>query len=124
MEDLVSGNNDPDQRTWIKTLQGLAQGIQCFGGEIPFFFWSGWIINRFGHVKCMALVPAAMALRLFLYTTISNPAWIIAIELLNGVSYALGFAVKMSFAKIISPPETLNTVIGLLGFFDCLGTLF
>lgn len=38
MEDLVSVNDDHIQRAWIKTLQGLAQGIQCFGGEIPFFF--------------------------------------------------------------------------------------
>jgi len=25
----------------IKTLEGLVMGIQCFGGELPFFFLSG-----------------------------------------------------------------------------------
>ncbi|XP_022179018.1 major facilitator superfamily domain-containing protein 6-like [Myzus persicae] len=121
MEDLVAANNDPSQRAWLKTLQGLAQGIQCFGGEIPFFFWSGWIIRKMGYGNCMALVLAAMAVRMYLYTVIWNPVWIIAIELLNGVSYALGYSVKMSYAKMLAPPDTLNTIIGFIGFFDCIG---
>jgi len=123
MEDLVSANNDYSQRAWLKTLQGLAQGIQCFGGEIPFFFWSGWIIRKMGYGNCMALVLAAMAVRMYLYTVIWNPVWIIAIELLNGVSYALGYSVKMSYAKMLAPPDTLNTIIGFIGFFDCIGKL-
>jgi len=122
MEDLVSENNDRNQKAWLKTLQGLVQGIQCFGGEIPFFFWSGRIINTLGHVNCMALVLGATAVRMYLYTVVWNPAWIIAIELLNGVSFALGFAVKMSYAKNLSPQGTSNTVIGFTGFFDHVGT--
>ncbi|XP_025200118.1 uncharacterized protein LOC112598028 [Melanaphis sacchari] len=121
MEDLVIVNNDHKQRAWIKTLQGLAQGIQCFGGEIPFYFLSGWIIRKIGHINCMALVLGSMALRMYLYTVIWNPIWIIAIELLNGVSYALGFAVKMSYAKMLAPPGTLNTIIGFIGLFDYMG---
>ncbi|KAL4082826.1 hypothetical protein QTP88_029482 [Uroleucon formosanum] len=121
MEDMVSANNDQVQQAWLKTLQGLAQGIQCFGGEIPFFFWSGWIIKKLGYGNCMAVVMGAMAIRMYLYTVIWNPAWIIAIELLNGVSYALGYSVKMSYAKMLAPPDTLNTIIGFIGFFDCVG---
>ncbi|XP_001946757.2 major facilitator superfamily domain-containing protein 6-like protein B [Acyrthosiphon pisum] len=121
MEDLVFANNNHDQRAWLKTLQGLAQGIQCFGGEIPFYFWSGCIIRKMGHINCMAIVMGAMAIRMYLYTVIWNPAWIIAIELLNGVSYALGGSVKMSYAKIMSPEDTTNTVIGIIALFDCIG---
>lgn len=121
MEDLISAN--PEQLASLKTIQGLALGIQCFAGEIPFFFWSGAIIKRLGHVNCMALVLGAMAVRLYLYTIITNPNWIILIELLNGVSYALGYAVKMSYAKTMAPPDTTNTVIGLIGLIDCIGTL-
>lgn len=122
MEDLVSENDDRNQMAWLKTLQGLIQGIQCFGGEIPFFFLSGWIIKTMGHINCMALVLGTMAVRMYLYTIIENPVWIIFIELLNGISFALGFAVKMSYAKNISPPGTSNTVIGFVGFFDHIGT--
>lgn len=119
---MVSENHDQNQHAWIKTLQGLAQGVQCFGGEIPFFFWSGYIIRKLGHINCMAVVLGAMAIRMYLYTIISNPVWIILIELLNGVSYALGFAVKMSYAKLMSPPESINTVIAFIVFFECIGT--
>lgn len=123
MEDMVLDNKDQDHRAWIKTLQGFAQGIQCFGGEIPFYFWSGSLIKKMGHVNCMALALGSMAVRMYLYTVISNPTWIILIEMLNGVSHALGYSVKMSYAKIMAPPETINTVIGLLGLFDCIGVL-
>ncbi|VVC36466.1 Major facilitator superfamily domain,Major facilitator superfamily associated domain [Cinara cedri] len=121
MEDMVSAANDQVQLAWLKTLQGLAQGVQCFGGEIPFLFWSGWIIKKAGYVNCMALVLGTMAIRMYLYTVISNPAWIVLIELLNGVSYALGFALKMSYAKTIAPPDTLNTIIACITLFDCIG---
>ncbi|CAI6360560.1 unnamed protein product [Macrosiphum euphorbiae] len=121
MEDLVYASKDHSQRAWLKTLQGLAQGIQCFGGEIPFYFCSGWIIRKMGHINCMAIVMGAMAIRLYLYTVIWNPAWIIAIELLNGVSYALGTSVKMSYVKIMSPEDSTNTVIGILVLFDGIG---
>lgn len=123
MEDMVSENHDENQLAWIKTLQGLVQGVQCLAGEIPFFFCSGWIIRKTGHVNCMVLVFCAMTIRMFLYTVISNLTWIILIELLNGISYALAVTMKMSYAKSISPPDTTYTIIGFLGFFDCIGTL-
>lgn len=30
-----------DSLEWIKLLEGLAMGIQCFAGEAPFLFLSG-----------------------------------------------------------------------------------
>jgi len=121
MEDLVSKNNDDSQQAWLKTLQGITQGVQCFGSEIPFFFWSGWIINKLGHVNCMILVLSTLSIRMYLYTVIWNPVWIIFIELLNGVSFALGHSVKMSYAKIISPAHVTYSTIGLLGLTDHVG---
>lgn len=121
MEDLVSRNNDPSQQMRLKTVQGLAQGIQCLAGEIPFYWLSGFIIRKMGHVNCMSLTLIAMACRMYLYTIVWNPEWIILIELLNGVSFALSVAVKMSYAKLMSPPDTTNSVIGILGLFDCVG---
>lgn len=123
MEDLVLDTRYAGRRDWLKTLQGLSQGIQCFGGEIPFFFWSGWIIKRAGgHVNCMALTLGVTAIRIYLYTVIWDPVWIVVIELLNGVSFALGIAVKMSYAKAMSPPDATYTIISLLVFGDMFGT--
>lgn len=120
MEVLVSKNNDQSQRTSIKTLQGLTQSIQCVCAELPFFFWSGWIINKVNHVNCMAISLGAVAVRMYLFTVISNPSWVLLIELLNGLSYALAHAVKMSYAKMIAPESTC-TVVGLILFFEMIG---
>lgn len=29
---------------WIKLLQGLISVVQCFGGELPFFYLAGMIM--------------------------------------------------------------------------------
>jgi len=40
LEDLASAQGC-DSLQWIKLLQGLAMGVQCFLGEAPFLFLSG-----------------------------------------------------------------------------------
>lgn len=118
MEEQASANND---LMWIKTLQGLVLGVQCLGGEIPFFFLSGCIIKKTGHANCMALTLGCMAVKMYLYTVVPNPTWIALVELLNGLSFALGIALKMSYAKMIAPLDTLCTVVGLLSVVDNIG---
>jgi len=39
LEDL-SNVYHPETKSWMKTLQGIALIIQCFGGEVPMFFLS------------------------------------------------------------------------------------
>ncbi|XP_050443467.1 uncharacterized protein LOC126847359 [Adelges cooleyi] len=109
-------DHDCSKRQWIKTLQGITQGVQCFGGELPFYFWAGWIIQKLGYLNCMALSLGVMSVRMFLYSVISNPAWVILIEVSNGISYALAVATKMSYAKLICPPNELNSLVGFVGF--------
>lgn len=41
LEDLAANLEGCNTASWMKTLQGLLLGVQCFGGEIPFFFLSG-----------------------------------------------------------------------------------
>jgi MFS family permease len=106
---------------WIKTLQGLSQGAQTFGGEIPMFFFSGWFIAKIGHNHCMSLILAAFAVRFFSYSIMTNPVWTLLIETLNGMSYALSRAVMVSYSRMISPPSTNHTVLGLVGLFDSIG---
>ena len=40
LEDLAGAQGCSSLR-WIKLLEGLAMGIQCFAGEAPFLFLSG-----------------------------------------------------------------------------------
>ena len=34
-----------DTEHWMTLLLGLNMGIQCFVGEVPMFFLSGWLIR-------------------------------------------------------------------------------
>jgi hypothetical protein len=59
--------------TSMKTLQGLLMFIQCFFGEVPFFFLSGKLLKKIGHINAMNMVLIGFALRFFLYSLLSNP---------------------------------------------------
>lgn len=39
LEDLANVYH-PETKEWIKSIQGFTLTIQCFGGEVPFFFLS------------------------------------------------------------------------------------
>lgn len=114
IEDVASMNECNTQH-WIKTLQGLISGVQCFGGEVPFFFWSGWIMKRLGHLNCMSLVLGVFAFRFFAYSILTNPIWVLVIELTNGITFGLAYAVLMSYASILALPGSESTMIGLVG---------
>lgn len=51
------------QKEWLKTLQGLLTGVQCFLGEMPFNFISGNILRKVGHINVMSLVLLAFSIR-------------------------------------------------------------
>lgn len=104
-----------DKQPWIKTLQGLTAGIQCILGEVPFLFFSGWIIKRLGYCYCMSLGLFVFFVRFYLYSVITNPIWILPVELLNGITFGLCHAVLIAYARIISPPNSVTTVIGFAG---------
>lgn len=95
---------------WIKTLQSLVMVIQCFGGELPFLFLSGWILKRIGHINAMSLVLFGFSIRFLLYSTLTNPWYVLPIELLNGITFGVFYATMASYASIVAPPGTEATV--------------
>jgi MFS family permease len=99
-----------DNTEWLKTLQGLVMGIQCFGGELPFFFLSGWILKKIGHVNAMSLVLLGFSVRFFFYSILENPWWVLPVELLNGVTFGIFYATMASYASIVAPPGTETTM--------------
>lgn len=94
----------------MKTLQGLVMGIQCFGGELPFFFISGKLLKKIGHVHAMSLVLLGFGVRFFFYSILTNPWYVLPIELLNGVTFGVFYATMASYASIVSPPGTEATM--------------
>ncbi|XP_076272004.1 sugar baby transporter [Rhynchophorus ferrugineus] len=99
----------------VKTLQGVIMGVQCLGGELPFFFLSGKILKKIGHVSSMSVVLAALGVRFILYSVIPNPWYFIPLEFSNGLTFGLFYACMASYASIIAPPGTEATMQGLVG---------
>lgn len=99
-----------DQQSRMKTLQGLAMGIQCFGGELPFFFISGWLLKKIGHINAMTLVLFTFGIRLFLYSLLSNPWLVLPIELMQGVTFGVFYSTMATYASIVAPPGTAATL--------------
>lgn len=114
IEDLATDYGCDVQR-WVKTLEGLISGVQCFGGEMLFFFLSGYILRRIGHVHCMSLVLLAFGIRFILYSILVDPWWCLPIELFQGLTFGLFFSTMASYASVVSPPGTEATVQGLVG---------
>ncbi|XP_063697661.1 major facilitator superfamily domain-containing protein 6-A [Culicoides brevitarsis] len=104
-----------DYMDYMKTLQGIIMAIQCFGGELPFFILSGWILRKIGHIHTMTLVLCAFGIRFLLYSLLVNPWYIIPIEFLNGLCFGLFYATMASYASIVAPAGTEATLQGLTG---------
>jgi len=114
-----SATSSPD---WVTTLLGINMAVQCFVGEVPMFFLSGWILRHLGHSATMTLVLGAFSLRFFLYSLLSDPWLSLPIELLNGVTFGLCYSTMTSYAHSIATPGTEATMQGVVGaMFEGLG---
>uniref|UniRef100_A0A1B6D4I8 Major facilitator superfamily associated domain-containing protein n=1 Tax=Clastoptera arizonana TaxID=38151 RepID=A0A1B6D4I8_9HEMI len=121
LEELSKGSGS-ETKDWIKTLEGLIMAVQCFGGELPFFFLSGWILKKIGHLNAMSLVLFIFGIRFLLYSMLTDPWWCLPIELFQGFTYSILYATMASYASLVAPPGTENTVQGLVGaIFEGLG---
>lgn len=103
----------------IKLIEGCVVAAECLGGEILFFLISGRILKRIGYSKCLSFCFAMYALRLYLISIITNPWWLVLVELfMQGSSYALCYTCIVAYASAISPPGTTATVQGLVAGMD------
>lgn len=74
----------------IKLIEGITVAAECVFGEVLFFLISGKIIKRMGYIHCMTFCFACYALRLFLISMITNPWYLVGVEILmQGCTYAL-----------------------------------
>jgi len=90
-----------------KLLQGLMISMQNLGGTV-FYFISGFLIRKFGHTKVFLLGHVSLGVHFVLYYTVSNPWFILPLELLQGPSYALLSATAASYAAKVAPPHALG----------------
>ncbi|XP_076069612.1 major facilitator superfamily domain-containing protein 6-like isoform X2 [Oratosquilla oratoria] len=98
----------------LKFLQGLMVAIQCFLGEVPFWFLAGRIIEYLGTSRVLILVMTVNGVRFISYYFISNPWIFLPIEILNGISYGLFYATVTAHASEIAPPGAQATLQGII----------
>ncbi|XP_050439925.1 major facilitator superfamily domain-containing protein 6-A-like, partial [Adelges cooleyi] len=105
----------PEYEPYIKTIQGLSQTIQCFLGEIPFYFVSSYIIKMVGHMNVFSLTFMGYAIRFILYSIIENPVVALSVEILHGITFALPYSAGVAYAAKLAPVGAEGTMQGLVG---------
>ncbi|XP_015372474.1 PREDICTED: uncharacterized protein LOC107167801 [Diuraphis noxia] len=114
LEDL-SNVYHPETKSWMKTLQGIALLIQCFGGEVPSFILSSYILKRVDHMTIFSIVFFTFTCIFSVYTIIENPLWALPVELMNGITFALSYSAAISYAALIAPTGAEGTLQGVVG---------
>ncbi|CAN8013191.1 unnamed protein product, partial [Ixodes persulcatus] len=103
-------------------LMGASVAVRSFG-ELPVFFYAGWLIARTGHVFVLRAALLAMAATFGLYSVIVDPWVTLGVEVLLGLALGAFFSALPSYAEKIAPPGAEATTMGLVtGFFEGFGT--
>ncbi|CAH0488933.1 unnamed protein product [Peronospora farinosa] len=94
-------------------IVGIA--IMCeTASELPAFFFSHKIINRFGIVNVLLLSIMGYALRVSYYAVMTNAWGAIPFEFLHGVTYGLAWAACTQYVYSAAPPGCEGTIMGVL----------
>lgn len=95
-----------------RTVIGLALTAATLS-EFPVFLLAGRFLARFPASALLVLALLVFSLRLFAYSFVTEPAVILALQLLHGPSYALMWVAGIALAKQLAPVGTGNTAQGL-----------
>ena len=82
--------------------------------ELPLFFFSAIIIKKIGLRSTLVLTVMVTAIRLMLYSIVTNPQWAIAIELLHGISWSLFWVACVELADSLVDTQKRATGQSLL----------
>lgn len=66
-------------------------------------------------MNAFSLMFFTFAVRFFLYSIIENPIWVLPVEFLNGITFALAYSAAILYAAQLAPPGAEGTLQGLVG---------
>ena len=81
--------------------------------EIPCMAISGQLIQRFGAARLLWFALALQIIRFFLISRLTNPAWAVAINLINGPGFVFTWNSFLNLISRMAPPSLLATSQGL-----------
>lgn len=95
-----------------KSLMGLAVISRCFADTVTFYF-AGNIIKQIGQVRVMIMVLISYTVILLIFSTLHNPLWVIPVEILDGITYAMAWSSLTSYLAGAVPADSLTTLQGM-----------
>jgi MFS transporter, PPP family, 3-phenylpropionic acid transporter len=96
-----------------QSLIGVASTVQAVV-ELPFMFFSGTFLRRFGPVKLLIVAMVLMVLRFFLLGWMPSPVWAIAINMINGPAFVFFWNSAVTYANQLAPNGMAGTAQGLV----------
>jgi MFS family permease len=105
------------------TLCGLTVGVTVLF-ELPIFAYTDSLLKSLGHDGMFTLAMLAFCVRCYGYTLLTEETkwWILALEALHGVTFALMWSAAVEFAKDKSPKGWDSTMQAVLvTTWRCLG---
>ena len=86
------------------------------------FIFPGWFLNKMGHVHTMTMILGVMGVRLLAYSFLTNPWYVLPIELLNGLTLGVYWSTMASYAHWIAPAGASSTMQGIFSaIFEGIG---
>jgi PPP family 3-phenylpropionic acid transporter len=103
-----------DQLGGSRTLMGLSLTVSTLS-EIPIFFFSGQLLQRWGARGLLLAALIAQVIRIFAYALMPSAWFILPISLLHGLTFSAMWAAGVAYAsKLAAPKGLVATAQGLL----------
>jgi PPP family 3-phenylpropionic acid transporter len=110
------------------SLMGLAFSVSALS-ELPIIAGAGWFLRQIGPARLLGLAMLVYAIRFALVATIHDPAWVVATQLLHGLSFGCYLTASVTLAHRIVGRGQAATAQSLLaavsfGLGSITGALF
>jgi len=106
---------------------GLAFSISAVS-ELPVIAFGGWLMDRLGAIRLVIVALVAYAVRFIAFGVIPVPEWLVAAQLLHGLSFGAFLVASVTLAHRLAGKEHAATAQALLstmsfGFGSITGSL-
>lgn len=113
----------------IKYLGGTNQHISfaysaSSASEIPFMIIWGFLSDKIGRRPILLFSSLILPIRIFLYSITKNPFYIITIQLMHSLTFAIIGTIPIVYMNDLVPPEKRATAQGILSMTSALSSTF
>lgn len=100
-----------------RSLMGIALTVSSIS-EIVMFSLAGRLLRVWGARRMLILALAASSLRLFLYSLLRSPWWVLPIQLFHGLAFSLLWSAGVAYADSLAPIGLGTTAQAVFGAIE------